>query len=266
MKPPQTKAPLTIVKVGGSILDNAKVLVAFLEDFAGLDGNKILVHGGGKLATTLAEKMGIPQQIIDGRRITDKDTLDIVTMVYAGKINKSVVAELQKNGCNAVGVSGADGNTVLAHKRTQADVDFGYVGDVDSVQTLLIETLLLAGFTVVCAPITHDAHGLLLNTNADTIAQELAQAFSGQYQVTLVYSFEKPGVMMDVEDVDSVIPHIHLEYYKQLKDEKKVFAGMLPKLDNAFTAISKGVAKVIIGDAQKLKEVLAGHGGTTLEL
>jgi acetylglutamate kinase len=197
---------LYVIKIGGNIIDDETKLSSFLLSFASIKGKKILVHGGGKLATKLADKMGVEQQMIDGRRITDAETLKIVTMVYAGYINKNIVAQLQVNGCNAIGLSGADGNLIQAHKRQHATIDYGFVGDIDSVNTALLQTLLEQDIAVVAAPITHDTKGTLLNTNADTIAQELATALGKLYQTELIYSFEKNGVLLNVDDEDSVIP------------------------------------------------------------
>jgi len=266
------KSILYIIKIGGNIIDDEKKLSSFLKDFSGVEGNKILVHGGGKLATKMAEQMNIPQQVIDGRRITDAETLKIVTMVYAGYINKNIVAKLQMNNCNAIGLCGADGDAILAHKRNHPVMDYGYVGDVDAINTDLISSLLEKNLTPVFAPITHDQQGQLLNTNADTIAQELAKGLSNQFEVTLIYSFEKSGVLLDVNDESSVIPKLNWEEYQILKkpsspsgDGGKIFAGMIPKLDNAFTALDNGVKKVIIGKAENLQSIITGASGTTIQ-
>jgi acetylglutamate kinase len=258
-------ASLYIIKIGGNIIDDEKKLSSFLKSFATIEGNKILVHGGGKLATKMAEQMNIPQQVIDGRRITDAETLKIVTMVYAGYINKNIVAKLQMNNCNAIGLCGADGDAILAHKRKHPVMDYGFVGDVDAINTDLISSLLEKNLTPVFAPITHDQQGQLLNTNADTIAQELAKGMSHSFKVTLIYSFEKAGVLLDANDDKTVIPVINPESYKKLKAEEKIFAGMIPKLDNAFAALASGVEKVIIGKAENLQDILAGTSGTTIQ-
>lgn len=255
---------LYVVKIGGNIIDDDRKLASFLKDFAVLPGNKILVHGGGKLATRMAEQMQIPQQMIDGRRITDAETLKIVTMVYAGYINKNVVAQLQANNCNAMGVCGADGNVILAHKRVHPTTDYGFAGDVDAVNTDILKSLIDQQIAVVVAPITHDKKGQLLNTNADTIAQELARGLSRLYEVQLIYSFEKSGVLLDANDDSTVIPTINPAYYQQLKTEQRIFAGMIPKLDNAFAAIDSGVKKVIIGKAEQLTALVAGQAGTSI--
>lgn len=258
---------LSVVKIGGNIVDNDIKLNDFLRLFASLQTEHamILVHGGGKLATKMAETMGVAQQLVDGRRITDAETLKIVTMVYAGYINKNIVAQLQANGCNAIGLSGADGNAVLAHKRiVSGNTDYGFAGDVDEVNATLLSALLEQKFAVVLAPITHDKKGQLLNTNADTIAQETAKALSAMYDVTLVYSFEKSGVLLDAGNDATVIASINPSSYQQLKLEQKIFAGMIPKLDNAFAALSSGVKKVVIGKAEALKQLIAGNAGTTI--
>jgi acetylglutamate kinase len=249
---------LYIIKIGGNIVDDSAKLAAFLQSFALLQGNKILIHGGGKLATRVAEGMGIEQQMVDGRRITDAETLKVVTMVYAGHINKSIVAALQQHGCNAAGLTGVDGNFIQAAKRPLKNgVDYGFVGDVEQVNAMLVKDLLQRG-------ITHDGKGQLLNTNADTIAQEVAKALSAFYETALIYSFEKPGVLLNAEDDSTVIPVINAAYYTELKEKQLVFAGMLPKLDNAFAAIDSGVRKVIIGKAEELPLLISGNAGTQI--
>lgn len=255
---------LYIIKIGGNIIDNEQLLTSFLQQFAAIDEKKILVHGGGKLATRLAEKLGIEQQLIDGRRITDAETLKVVTMVYAGYINKNIVAQLQSFQCNAMGLCGADGDAILAHKRRHPIMDYGFVGDVDSINTQLLNNLLHQNLTLVFAPITHDQQGLLLNTNADTIAQELAKSLSQDFDVSLIYSFDKAGVLLDAGDDSTVIPELTPSYYLSLKSKQKIFAGMIPKLDNAFTALNSGVKRVIIGKAEKLPALVNGEAGTTI--
>jgi acetylglutamate kinase len=260
---------LYIIKIGGNIVDNESALSSFLQSFANIQGHKILVHGGGKLATRLAEAMGIQQQMVEGRRITDAETLKIVTMVYAGYINKNIVAQLQQLNCNAIGISGADGNAILAHKREKlsnagAAIDYGFVGDVDAVNATFFKQLLEQRVTPVIAPVTHNGEGQLLNTNADTIAQETATALSAFYDTTLIYSFEKSGVLLDTNDENSVIPEIRPGYFRELKTKELIFAGMIPKLDNAFSAINKGVTKVIIGNANHLEQLIQGSSGTTI--
>jgi acetylglutamate kinase len=251
---------LYIIKIGGGIIDDEKKLSSFVSSFASLNEKKILIHGGGKLATRIAEQLRIPQQVVEGRRITDAETLKIVTMVYAGYINKNIVAKLQAYACNAIGLCGADGDAILAHKRRHPVMDYGFVGDVDAVNNDLIRTLIEKNLTPVFAPITHDQQGQLLNTNADTIARELAAGLSADFNVTLVFGFEKSGVLMDTEDESSVIPLITPSSYASLKSKDKIYAGMIPKLDNAFAALNLGVKKVMIGKAEQLTELLAGAG------
>jgi acetylglutamate kinase len=262
---------LFVIKVGGNIIDDETKLSSFLEDFAAIEDKKILVHGGGKLATRIAEQLKIPQQVVDGRRITDAETLKIVTMVYAGYINKNIVAQLQADHCNAIGLCGADGDVILAHKRQHPVMDYGFVGDIDAINADLVGSLLEKNMTPVFAPITHDQQGQLLNTNADTIAQELAKGLCKEYEVTLIYTFEKAGVLMDVNDDSSVIKKITRTYYDELKTSSptggggaKIFAGMIPKLDNAFSALNNGVKKIIIGKAENLADLVNGTTGTSI--
>jgi acetylglutamate kinase len=260
---------LFVIKIGGNIIDDEIKLSSFLQSFAAVEGKKILVHGGGKLATKLAKQLGVEQQMVDGRRITDAETLKIVTMVYAGYINKNIVASLQSHQCNAIGLSGADGNVIRAHKRIHPTIDYGFVGDVDAVNATLLKSLLDQQITIVLAPITVDSNGQLLNTNADTIAQETAKALSNVYQVELIYSFEKSGVLLDVHDETSVIPVLNWHYYQELKTPlqgvgAKIFEGMIPKLDNAFAALQSGVTKVIIGKAEELNQLISGSSGTSI--
>ncbi len=255
---------LYIIKIGGNIIDDEVKLSSFLKDFSSLHERKILVHGGGNLATKLADKLGVEQKLVDGRRITDTETLKIVTMVYAGYINKNIVAQLQANHCNAIGLCGADGDAILAHKRNHPILDYGFVGDVDAINTLLLKNLLEQNIAIVFAPLTHDQQGQLLNTNADTIAQELAKAMSAEFDVDLIYSFEKNGVLLDANDDTTVISTINPSLYQQLKSKGKIFSGMIPKLDNAFAALNSGVKKVIIGKAEKLKELINGQSGTNI--
>lgn len=255
---------LSVIKIGGNIIDNEASLSSFLKSFASTPGKKILVHGGGKLATKLASQLEIPQQLVDGRRITDADTLKVVTMVYAGYINKNIVARLQSHGCNSIGLCGADGNAIQAHKRNHPNVDYGFVGDIDIINVPLFKNLLSQDISIVMAPITHDKNGQLLNTNADTIAQEIAKGLAAHYDVSLIYSFEKAGVLLDANDNETVIRFLTPGYYSELKDKNLVFAGMLPKLDNAFAALDSGVTKVIIGQADHLEQLIAGNQGTTI--
>jgi acetylglutamate kinase len=248
---------LSIIKIGGNIIDNPTELKQFLTDFSKIEGYKVLVHGGGKSATKMAQSIGLVPQMIDGRRITDAPMLDVVVMIYAGEINKNVVAQLQANNTNAIGFSGADGNLILSTKRNHPTIDYGFVGDVQKVNTPLLETLLNSGITPVFCAITHDGQGQLLNTNADTIASELAIALSEVFEVTLTYCFEKPGVLYDAEDDSSVIKHINSELYIKLKEEGAIHSGMIPKLDNCFNSLSKGVQKIKIGHHRMLKDSTA---------
>jgi len=243
---------LKVIKIGGNIIDDADALEAFLKDFSKIKSPKILVHGGGKLATNLANQMQVEVKIINGRRITDADTLDIIVMVYAGKINKNIVAQLQTHQCNAVGFSGADGNTIVSVKRPIKDIDFGFVGDVVSVNTHTANLLLEGNVTPIFCAITYDENGQLLNTNADTIASELAIGFADLYKTELYYCFEKQGVLKDVNDDDSVIENITTESYQILKNQGIIADGMLPKLDNCFHAIDNKVHKVCIGKPEML--------------
>ena len=257
---------LIIVKIGGNIIDDEARLSAFLKLFAGINEKKILVHGGGKVATSIGDRLGIESRYINGRRITDAATIDLVTMVYAGLINKKIVAQLQSFHCNAIGLTGADANMIPASKRAVKEIDYGFVGDVNqgAFAINVCSLLLQENIAIVFAPITHDGNGSLLNTNADTIAQETAKAMSASYEVTLVYSFEKPGVLLDAADDTTVIKRIGPAFYDQLKAEDKIFAGMIPKLDNAFAALNSGVQKVIIGHAEQLPELIAGTTGTII--
>ena len=257
---------LTVIKIGGNIIDDEAKLSSFLKSFATISGKKILVHGGGKVATKIGDTIGIESKYVDGRRITDAATIDLVTMVYGGLVNKKIIAQLQAYACNAIGVTGVDGNLIPATKRPVKEIDYGFVGDVLSSQiaTDSWELLLNNGMVPVVAPLTHDGQGQILNTNADTMAQEIAKALSSVYEVSLVYSFEKAGVLLDANDDSTVINKLNPKYYDQLKEEQKIFAGMIPKLDNAFAALNSGVKKVIIGNAEQLTELIAGTSGTTI--
>lgn len=257
-------AKLYIIKIGGNIIDDDEKLSSFLKSFAQLPVLKILIHGGGKLATKLAADLNIPQELIEGRRITDAETLKIVTMVYAGLINKSIIAKLQQYNCNAVGLTGADANQIEAHKRTGHKIDYGFAGDIDVIHPEFLHLLLSKNYVPVLAPITHDKKGQLLNTNADTIAQEIAKGLSSSFESHLVYSFEKTGVLKDVEDDQSLIKRITLKEYIQLKDRNIISGGMIPKLDNAFAALAKGVKSVTIGKAENIQELIQGNAGTTI--
>jgi len=249
----KNKQALSIIKIGGNIIDNPAELTQFLSDFSKIEGNKILVHGGGKSATKMAQSIGLVPQMIEGRRITDKPMLDVVVMIYAGEINKNVVAQLQANNTNAMGFSGADGNLIQSTKRNHPTIDYGFVGDVQKVNTPLLQTLINSGIVPVFCAITHDKNGQLLNTNADTIASELAIAASEVFEVTLNYCFEKAGVLTDVDDENSVIPQINSALYSQLKEEGAIHSGMIPKLDNCFNSLTKGVQKIRIGHHRMLQ-------------
>jgi acetylglutamate kinase len=259
-----TMESLYVIKIGGNIIDDQDLLNAFLKKFAAVHGKKILIHGGGKMATRLAEKMGVPQQMFEGRRITDEETLKIVTMVYGGYINKNIVAALQSLNCNALGVTGADGNCILSHKREKRGIDYGYAGDIDHVNSGWFIQQLLNGLTPVVSPITHDGKNQLLNTNADTIAQEIGKSLCSFFNVNLIYSFEKSGVLEDINREDSVIGKLPRAYYQNLREREKIFAGMIPKLDNAFKAIDSGVHRVIIGKGENLDQLISGLSGTTI--
>ena len=248
---------LQVVKVGGNVIENRKSLNDFLVDFTKIRGAKILVHGGGKEATQMAHKLNVPVQIIEGRRITDAANLEIISMLYAGKINKTIVALLQAYKCDSLGLTGADGNSIVAKKRSSKPIDFGFVGDVISVNSALFNLLLNQKITPVCCAITHDKNGQLLNTNADTIASEIASSMSAYYEVTLSYCFEKKGVLKKLIDEDSVIPSINSNQYEYLKKEGIINEGMLPKIKNCFEALKKGVPKVRIGNSKMITESIA---------
>jgi len=260
--------PLTIIKIGGNVIDNSENLHRFLLDFTALPGDKILVHGGGKIATELGESLGIEAKMVEGRRITDIETLRIVTMVYAGLINKNMVAQLQAKGNNAIGLTGADGNIIKAIKRPIKTVDYGFVGDLDetSVSSATLDHLLKAGLVPVLCAITHDGDGQLLNTNADTIASAVAVSMSTIYETNLVYCFEKKGVLKDINDDASVLREIKANEFENLKADGTVAGGMIPKLHNAFEAIKKGVSVVYIGKADELSELDKGTFGTKMML
>lgn len=245
-------ADVSIVKIGGAVIEKEEALDAFLKNFAALKGPKILVHGGGKKASLWAEKLGIPVEMKDGRRITDAQTLELIAGIYAGQVNKTIVAKLQALNCNALGLSGADGNAILAKKRSITPIDFGFVGDVQAVNTSFFSELIDRGHVPVCCAITHDGKGQLLNTNADTIAAELGKGFAAQHNTSIYYCFELPGVLLDIADEQSIIPHLNASTYQQLKADKKITAGMIPKLDNAFDALYAGVCEVGIGSTQMI--------------
>ena len=256
------KEKLTIVKVGGAIVEDEAQLTQLLKDFSAIEGNKVLVHGGGRRATQIAASLGIESKMVNGRRITDADMLNVVTMVYGGLVNKNLIARLQANGVNALGLTGADMDVIRSHKRPLKDgIDFGFVGDVDQVNGALLCQLIKTGITPVMAPLTHDGQGNILNTNADTIASETAKALAPYYDVTLIFSFEKKGVLRNPDDDDSVIPVItHADFIKY-KADGTISGGMLPKIENAFAAINAGVEQVII----TLATAIDGNHGTVIK-
>lgn len=245
---------ITIVKVGGAVVEDDARLAALISNFCKLDGKKLLVHGGGRSATKIAASLGIESKMIDGRRITDAEMLRVVTMVYGGLVNKNIVAKLQSRGVNAVGLTGADMDIILSHKRPPKNgIDYGFVGDVDRVDGSKLQSLIEQETTPVMAPLTHDGNGNILNTNADTIASETAKSLAAYYDVTLVYAFEKNGVLANPDDDNSVIRHIDKENFERYKTDGTIAGGMLPKLENAFAAIDAGVKRVAITKDSDLK-------------
>lgn len=255
---------INVIKIGGNVIDDSSALTDFIERFAILDGPKILIHGGGKEATRLSKTLGIETVMIEGRRVTDRETIDIVIMTYAGLINKRIVAMLQSEGCNALGFSGADGNLVKASKRKPNPIDYGFVGDIDpaDVNDGLIKTLLEAGITPVMCAICHDGNGTLLNCNADSVASAIAIGCSSIAPTVLTYCFEKAGVLKDVDDENSVIPLITEEQFKELKEKGTIVKGMIPKITNALDSAAKGVSEVRICNA----EALCSDAGTIIRL
>lgn len=249
-----SKPKLSVVKIGGNCIEDPQTLTEFLRLFADLKGPKILVHGGGKSATSLAKSMGVTATLIEGRRITDAEMLRIITMVYAGDVNKNIVVQLQQLQCNALGLSGADGNCIMAVKRPVKTIDYGFVGDITFINASFFNTLLNAGITPVNCAISHDNNGQLLNTNADTIASEIAIGLSSMYDTTLYYCFEKKGVLTDIENEESVLPLITRKSYQKLKQTGQVSEGMLPKLDNCFYALEHDVCEVRIGSIAMLQK------------
>jgi acetylglutamate kinase len=245
---------LLVVKIGGNVIENRVALLDFLKDFAALEGPKILVHGGGKEATQMAKKLGVKVKLIEGRRVTDAQNLNLITMLYAGKLNKTIVAQLQALGCQSLGLSGADGNSILAEKRPAKPIDFGFVGDLKTVNNSFFDLLLKEGISPVCCALSHDGNGQLLNTNADTIAATVAASLSNHYEVHLLYCFEKNGVLKDLNNDNSIIPSLNESDYKNLKTKGLLHTGMLPKLQNCFTALKKGVKYVKIGNPKMITE------------
>ncbi len=255
------KQKLTIVKVGGAVVEDEIQLTQLLKDFSAISGHKVLIHGGGRRATQVAASLGIESKMVGGRRITDADMLNVVTMVYGGLVNKNLVARLQANGVNALGLTGADIDVIRSHKRPLKDgIDFGFVGDVDRADGQMLSRLIEAGITPVMAPLTHDGQGHILNTNADTIASETAKALAPFYDVTLIYSFEKKGVLSNPDDDNSVIPTISRADFERYKADGTISGGMLPKIENALSAIDKGVNRVII----TLATAIDGNSGTII--
>ena len=256
-----------IVKIGGNIIDKDDDLATFLKMFAAVQQPKILIHGGGKLATDLAADLGIEQKLVEGRRITDAATLKLVTMVYGGFINKNIVAQLQSLSCNAIGLCGADANLISADKRIVNNLDFGFVGDIKNggVNITVLKLLSDIKLTPVIAPLTHNNEGQLLNTNADSIANEIAKALSSEYDVQLIYCFDKKGILSNTDDENSVVKLITKESAEILKAEKIINEGMIPKIDNAFQALAGGVKKVTLGHALELDRIIEGVAGTSIE-
>ncbi|WPR76720.1 acetylglutamate kinase [Algoriphagus sp. NG3] len=257
---------ISIIKIGGNVIDFPEKLDEFLALFAKFPGHKILVHGGGVMASRFGESLGVMPEMVDGRRITDQETLDVVTMVYAGLINKNIVAKLQALKVNAIGMTGADGNIIRSIKRPVKGIDYGFVGDIQEVNTKLIDHLLSGNLLPVVNAITHDAKGQLLNTNADSIASALATSLAKDHQVNLYFCFNKSGVLIDEKNENSIIPLINEDIYEELRNENVIHSGMIPKLDNAFEALAKGVNHVWIGKAENLHLAAKGKlSGTTIE-
>ena len=257
------KEKLTIVKVGGAVVEDETQLAQLLKDFSAIEGQKVLVHGGGRRATQVASQLGIESKMVNGRRITDAEMLSVVTMVYGGLVNKNLVAQLQANGVNALGLTGADMDVIRSHKRPLKDgIDFGFVGDVDKANGEMLSKLIEEGVVPVMAPLTHDGQGHILNTNADTIASETAKALAPYYDVTLIFSFEKKGVLRNPDDDDSVISSITRADFIKYKEDGTISGGMLPKIENALAAIDAGVKKVII----TLATALDGQSGTIITI
>lgn len=253
---------VTIVKVGGAVVENDEQLAQLLTDFAAIPGKKVLVHGGGRRATKVAAALGIESKMVNGRRITDAQMLEVVTMVYGGLVNKNLVAKLQAKGVNALGLTGADMDVIHSHKRPVKDgVDFGYVGDVERANGKMLQTLIQEGITPVMAPLTHDGNGNILNTNADTIASETAKALAPYYDVTLIYSFEKKGVLSNPDDNNSVIPVITRADFEKYQADGTIGGGMIPKIENALAAVDAGVKEVII----TLATAIDGKQGTVIK-
>lgn len=251
---------LTVIKVGGKIVEDEETLAQLLKDFSAVEGHKVLVHGGGRSATKIAAQLGIESQMVDGRRITDENMLRVVTMVYGGLVNKNIVARLQAVGLNALGLTGADMNVMKSHKRPVKTIDYGFVGDVEKCDGSMLAKLIKEGIVPVMAPLTHDGNGCLLNTNADTIAGETAKALAPYFDVTLIYCFEKAGVLLSEDDDNSVIPHIDESSFKDLVEKGVIQGGMIPKIENSIAAVRQGVGRVIITKA----DAIDGTKGTKI--
>ncbi len=251
---------LTVIKVGGKIVEDEETLAQLLKDFSAVEGHKVLVHGGGRSATKIAAQLGIESQMVDGRRITDDNMLRVVTMVYGGLVNKNIVARLQAVGLNALGLTGADMNVIKSHKRPVKTIDYGFVGDVEKCDGSMLAKLIKEGIVPVMAPLTHDGNGCLLNTNADTIAGETAKALAPYFDVTLIYCFEKAGVLLSEDDDNSVIPHIDESSFKDLVEKGVIQGGMIPKIENSIAAVRQGVGRVIITKA----DAIDGTKGTKI--
>lgn len=256
---------IVAVKIGGNIIDDEKSLIDFLDVFSKIPHQKILIHGGGKIATTISAQLNVPAQMIDGRRVTDKASLDVVTMVYGGLINKKIVAGLQANGCNAIGLTGADANIIEAHRRIHPTIDFGFVGDIDKVNPAFLTELMEKNYVPVIAPLTHDKMGTILNTNADTMAAQLAIALSKSKKLSFVYCFEKIGLLKNIDDPDSLISHVSMSEIEQLKEKQIITGGMIPKIENIANALRNGVEKVILCHAKEIGSIMKGNSifGTT---
>jgi acetylglutamate kinase len=260
------KEVLFVIKIGGNVIDEEKSLHSFLKDFSSIKEKKILVHGGGKIATAIGDKLNIQSKYIDGRRITDDATIDLVMMVYGGLVNKKIVVSLQSRQCNAIGLSGADANLLPAKKRPVITIDYGWVGDVDAaeINTSTWQLFIDNDLVPVVASLTHDKEGHILNTNADTMAAVLSIALSEFYKVKLIYCFEKNGVLTNVDDETTIITELDVQTYNQLKEDKKLVGGILPKIDNAFDAVNSGVDKVVIGNSNQLLQLVKGKNGTKI--
>lgn len=259
---------LFVIKIGGNVIDDPGKSDSFLKEFSAIESRKILVHGGGKIATSIGNQLNIQSKYIDGRRITNDETIDLVTMVYGGLVNKKIVAKLQSLHCDAIGITGADANLLPAKKRAVKEIDYGWVGDIETekINPHTWKLFLENGLTPVAAPLTHDSKGHILNTNADTIASVIATSLSAFYNVSLVFCFEKNGVLLDIENETSAIPELTYETYFSLKKSGNLFAGILPKIENAFDAIHKGVSEVIIGNSNELSSLTEGKSGTKISL